>query len=107
MFSSKLFVRGLSPRKLFTMAGAAFALMGLGVSSAQTVTGTIAPASATPSQSVVLNLAYSGFNVQNIGYKFRVYFDSTKLTFVSTSNGAAPAGAYQGDSGVLADGADG
>lgn len=107
MFSSKLFVRGLSARRLVAAACAACALFGFGVSSAQTVTGTMAPASATASQSVVLTLGYSGFNVQNIGYKFRVYFDSTALTFVSSSNGAAPASAYQGDSGVLLDAANG
>ena len=107
MFSSKLLARRFSARYLLAVAGSAFALLGLGVSNAQTVTGTMAPTSATSSQSVVLSLAYSGFTVKNIGYKFRVYFDSTKLTFVSTSNGAAPPGAYQGDSGIVADASNG
>ncbi len=74
---------------------------------AQTVTGTWAPTSASPSQAATLTLAYTGFTTQNLGYRFRVYFNSAQLTFVSAANSAAPTGAYQGDSGALADGANG
>lgn len=104
-------LRSLSSRinalKAFAVAGMAFSVFGFGGAQAQTVTGTATPASTTPSQPVTVSLAYSGFAVQNIGYLFRVYFDSTQLTFVSATNGAAPASAYQGDSGVLPDGANG
>ncbi len=93
--------------KALAIAAMALSVFGFGGAQAQTVTGTATPASTTPSQPVTVSLAYSGFTVQNIGYQFRVYFDSTQLTFVSATNGAAPVGAYQGDSGALADGANG
>ena len=104
-------LRSLSSRinalKALAVTGLVLLVVGFGGAHAQTVTGTATPASTTASQPVSISLAYSGFTVQNIGYQFRVYFDSTQLTFVSATNGAAPASAYQGDSGALPDAANG
>ena len=74
-----------------------------GLVGAQTVSGTWSPTSTTASQPATLTLAYSGFTTQNLGYRFRVYFNSAQLTFVSAASVTPPASAYQGDSGVVAD----
>ena len=71
---------------------------------AQSVAGTWSPTSTTASQPVTLTLAYTGFTTKNLGYRFRVYFNSAQLSFVSAASTTAPASAYQGDTGVLADG---
>ena len=104
MISLKFLSSRIKGLKAFAVA--AMVLSGLGFGGAQAqpaVVGTATPASTTASQPVSLSLDYSGFTVQNIGYQFRVYFDSAQLTFVSATNGAAPAGAYQGDSGAVID----
>ena len=104
MISLKFLSSRIKGLKAFAVA--AMVLLGLGFGGAQAqpaVVGVGNPTQQIPSQPVFITLNYSGFTVQNIGYQFRIYFDSTQLTFVSATNGAAPASAYQGDSGALAD----
>lgn len=99
--------RGAFFRSLLSKFGVVVLLAFSHAASAQSVTGTWTPTSAGASVPVTLSLAYTGFATQNTGYTFRVYFNSAALTFVSAVSTTPPAAAYQGDSGVVADGANG
>ena len=59
--------------------GAALGLFA-SAASAQAVTGAWSPASVAGSTNATLTLSYTGFSTQNIGYKFRVYCASRRLS---------------------------
>ena len=103
MISSSILARVRAARCGFATVALVLSAFATGLVSAQTVTGTWSPTSTTASQPATLSLAYAGFATQNLGYRFRVYFNSAQLTFVSAASSTPPASAYQGDSGVLAD----